>query len=155
MIHTAQAADASMGCSQKLVATIALPSSASLGTELLQFTVPCVGRCAYAKPFVDARMATYTMLPWQARGVPNEVPHLYLPKGANMLRPFRVCAARMGSARAAATMPLTPAVRAVTFQAPSTSRSPKHQCMPATRCSTCNPSIFSPTRYALLNNIEH
>ncbi len=40
-----QAVDAALGCSQKLVTTIALPSTGSLATEQLHYTVPCVGRC--------------------------------------------------------------------------------------------------------------
>ena len=41
-----QAVDAALGCTQKLVTTIALPSTGSLATEQLQYTVPCVGRCS-------------------------------------------------------------------------------------------------------------
>ena len=41
---TVQAVDAQLGCTQKLVTTIALPSTGSLATEQLQYTVPCVGR---------------------------------------------------------------------------------------------------------------
>jgi hypothetical protein len=39
-----QAVDAQLGCTQKLVTTVALPSTGSLATEQLQYTVPCVGR---------------------------------------------------------------------------------------------------------------
>lgn len=37
--------DAALGCTQKLVTTISLPSTGSLATERLHYTVPCVGRC--------------------------------------------------------------------------------------------------------------
>ena len=44
LLPTLQAVDAQLGCSQKLVTTIALPSTGSLATEQLQYTVPCIGR---------------------------------------------------------------------------------------------------------------